>query len=941
MKNKLSYILILCLILITQSCGLEEPNTQHSDLSTFSIEFVARPTLYDQFNVSTKASASEIDALENNIYTAFFLLFDDEGNRVIFKDITTDATAEGAMGYTIDNQTIKPDICLSKATACFLANVPTDYAKSLKTLDDLKGNKPLQLTYASVTSGCIGIPVLTDTSKGINDRYSIPMAGILTCNLYDSNNSDIVQIPLERLFAKFIINLSVDLKNDSGKTPDPQKFTLSNFVINNMPTKLAIMRPDADQPTRWSDSSIESDYLQEDNILTYFNLDDGSDDSNIVATKNNSGEVKKLFFYAPEHIVYPDKENTASEEEQKQLYKPSLFESNSPKRPLYVSIIGDLIDENANDVVGKYDIYLGTNNFDDFRVIRNHQYNNNIIIKGTESSDYRVSLTQGYVSVSFKRATYLDSHFEVRPLRVKWVGKDLDGNTFPAEGTVTIKIMDPYDDQADVVPDWLRLERPSNPSGNDYCGNIGKRKYFTTNLVKSDGSLEGILADNTILTYNINDDPDGDFPTWIYVDEFITPNTDGTFSDAVRQAKIRVTYTPPADSEAEILDIDYVITQRSVYPVVATKQTNHTYGIEFFEEYLYDYDRVDVEDLGEGEYASTQDGMKWGLNGVQLSHIYKSVYLSEIKAQQQSGNILDNISNLDGINRIVRNIVNNTITDKGLPYYDFYLSRDQTVAEATQRDYSGITFNKEILNILNMLDDESESINLNISLGDKPESVIEYCYNKNKRDSKGNIGIVHWYVPAIDEIEDITVSAYNEFNVFQNKLYWSCQPSYNINNVILQDYNLVIETQNKTTYIDGTPEKNEKSESRVPFEGSGNYQTDNIYRARATKINAAGENVSSAIGPDDYTDQMNLSGEYRYYILYHHKQEKYSLPFIGEGYRINYDWIPETQEDPDPKSSHTINPTNKIINYDAYPGNVSREVKNRVRCVYHPDGVSL
>ena len=918
MKNKLSYILILCLILITQSCGLEEPNTQHSDLSTFSIEFVARPTLYDQFNVSTKASASEIDALENNIYTAFFLLFDDEGNRVIFKDITTDATAEGAMGYTIDDQTIKPDICLSKATACFLANVPTDYAKSLKTLDDLKGDKPLQLTYASVTSGCIGIPVLTDTSKGINDRYSIPMAGILTCNLYDSNNSDIVQIPLERLFAKFIINLSVDLKNDSGKTPDPQKFTLSNFVINNMPTKLAIMRPDADQPTRWSDSSIESDYLQEDNILTYFNLDDGSDDSNIVATKNNSGEVKKLFFYAPEHIVYPDKENTASEEEQKQLYKPSLFESNSPKRPLYVSIIGDLIDENANDVVGKYDIYLGTNNFDDFRVIRNHQYNNNIIIKGTESSDYRVSLTQGYVSVSFKRATYLDSHFEVRPLRVKWVGKDLDGNTFPAEGTVTIKIMDPYDDQADVVPDWLRLERPSNPSGNDYCGNIGKRKYFTTNLVKSDGSLEGILADNTILTYNINDDPDGDFPTWIYVDEFITPNTDGTFSDAVRQAKIRVTYTPPADSEAEILDIDYVITQRSVYPVVATKQniTNalgvvtgkYIYGIEYFEEYLYDYDRVDIEDLGDGEYATTQNGMEWGLDGVQLSHNNISSNISENDVHL-ANSTFESIMNTIGGKSIVAGIMNSTLKDNALPYYDFYLSSDEPGTGITTYDFSGIDFNKNILGTLKNIDTVNDNVNLGVYLNGTPKSVIEYCYNKNKRNSDGSITTINWYAPSIDEIEDIAISAYNEFDVFQDEYYWSCQPAYNrsLLNIPNAKYRIIYKY---SYWLFGT----KYDESDFYVYGQGEYKTDDLDRARSTKVDDNGNTVLSGVS-GDYYEQMTIVGSYT--------ECTYNDDLDGSNITVS-----------------TEKTANGSFVYDL--GNQMRSgVKNRVRCVYDPEGISL
>ena len=37
---------------------------------------MARPVSYDNLNVGTKATSAEIAAWENNIYTAFFMVFD-------------------------------------------------------------------------------------------------------------------------------------------------------------------------------------------------------------------------------------------------------------------------------------------------------------------------------------------------------------------------------------------------------------------------------------------------------------------------------------------------------------------------------------------------------------------------------------------------------------------------------------------------------------------------------------------------------------------------------------------------------------------------------------------------------------------------------------------------------------------------------------------------
>ena len=63
-------------------------------------------------------------------------------------------------------------------------------------------------------------------------------------------------------------------------------------------------------------------------------------------------------------------------------------------------------------------------------------------------------------------------------------------------------------------------------------------------------------------------------------------------------------------------------------------------------------------------------------------------------------------------------------------------------------------------------------------LNDDAESAVEYCYNKNKRNSSdGKVpNEFQWYLPATDEIEHIVSGGFGEFEVFQNKFYWSSQP---------------------------------------------------------------------------------------------------------------------------------------------------------------------
>jgi hypothetical protein len=200
----------------------------------------------------------------------------------------------------------------------------------------------------------------------------------------------------------------------------------------------------------------------------------------------------------------------------------------------------------------------------------------------------------------------------------------------------------------------------------------------------------------------------------VYVDEFVAvessqisglTNRYDVFVDQTRQARIRVEYFPEGSTEPDNT-IDYVVTQRSVYPVQATHQEikvidgveissgqKYTYGIEYFEEYLYNYDDPRIQDSDDFSYDATQDGMEWGLDGVQLSRLNKSVNFSDITlSNTYLDDILDALLNIGiDLKSQIAGIINTTIDAEGLPFYDFYIGSDNVGEGRTKYSYDGIT----------------------------------------------------------------------------------------------------------------------------------------------------------------------------------------------------------------------------------------------------------
>ena len=164
--------------------------------------------------------------------------------------------------------------------------------------------------------------------------------------------------------------------------------------------------------------------------------------------------------------------------------------------------------------------------------------------------------------------------------------------------------------------------------------------------------------------------------------------------------------------------------------------------------------------------------MEWGLPNQQISNQYEAF---AYKLDWGSG-ILGAIGNL------IASVIDGQIENK--PKYDFYNNSSEAQNGGTPRPYMGKTFSNEITEKLILTNDKRGRL----LLTECPASAVEYCYHKNKRSTNGDIIVangssynessVKWYMPSIDELEEIVLSGYGEFDVFQDKYYWSSQPSY-------------------------------------------------------------------------------------------------------------------------------------------------------------------
>jgi hypothetical protein len=900
MKTIFRYILAISVIsVMVDSCAYKEDlllaNPDNIGGSTL---FVASVDDFDRHDVTTKADGNAVT--ETTIKDLTALLFGSknngqmqlltqsplciDGEKINFVISTTkqgDAIV-GAKLYNVqessDDRTLTIDIdnvALETCKMYIVANM----------IDSFKGKGAIseaEFKEIAYTFTPTSYEDATIQDIGIPESTGFPMVGEIDVNLKEtSKNSRPVR--MKKLFAKvnfkFMVRLDADGPGSVNKVSEPY-FKPESWRVFNVPTSITV-GDDVDGETQrmLSTGAIKNNFK--------FNLPK-DDDKKIVYDSPSENDYFEFSFYMPEHMVTPFRTRESlgiSEEEKKfmQCHKPTLCtgtdELGNPvqKSPTYVRISGEYSDHQGHLTQVTYDLYLGQNEIDDFNVKRNQALNNIVVIKGITnhsagtgiSCDHRVNIESSGYSIGLERETLLDSHYEFRPMKI----------TVERGNTVDVKV---------PKNGWVGAESENDllSSSSAYDSvKPGLRKYFTTNLISE--LWEGVTSDYKVFTFEYDEEKDKrqnggkvtgkvNHTLWFYFDE----NVNMTYDDSnqseshplYRQAIVQVYLNSMNQPDRE-----FAFRQMSLWAINSSELKDdgtpaRKYGIEYFEEYLYNY-------ASDDNYGVTHDGMEWGLNGTLLSHQYQAIY---------TGNLGGIISALGWTDKKFYNDAFSDVNTK----YDFYLKRDNAPQEATVRNFSGLHFTKEIVNQANIYnkvltlsgDDGNDNDN---ETCEGAESAVEYCYNKNKRNSDGKVTTIHWYLPAIDETEEILVGGFTYFPVFQSKYYWSSQPSY-------EEYDFTAAMYGNTTIGNAT----------------GNYYRDDQYRARATQVTA---NKSS--------EESGVNG--------------------AVGYRnINVNWFFVTWVDPQPETKYTQNDEEYLTEAKLYqPGNQSRTTKNRIRCAYNKDGI--
>lgn len=909
--RRLRNIFAILALLSTASCAVDNIDVPSSTTPANDVvTVIGRMTRFDDKDVTTRGVKDQDEAKLTSMAMAIFKVNAEgdglDGNCVYYQYAADQAellfTIERGSNYDYDTR-------YAMYVFCNMPGMSDDVFGVGSTLEEM-----MEAFYnvEDIDIPTNGFPMMgslgdTFTTTFDNDGKVFILSprenGELTTPKVDGVTQTLLTIPMKAMYAK--VNFTIEVRPDQTIEGNysPQ-FTLDGCTVNNVPSKVDFI----------NSTNSESEVLADSFSPTVT--------GNTVASGANR---INFTFYLPERYLEPatkaadypypfknDGKIRGEDSTYMQRYKPQLV---GDKKATNVVISGRFRDHQNHHWDVDYTIYLGEDNYGDFNIKRNSEYNNYVTIRGIQTSsdmsdeqdaisiDHRVNVERTQPAIiSLRREVLLDSHFEVRPLRVR--ASEVEDSNINA---VKVEVVNP------TTTNWMRLERSfgdGTPDGaptttvngasksiyideNPDDAAYGKRRFFTYDLVTGGGTNLGDLAPLNNSTEVILPITDATECCWIYVDECTETG------DAVRSGIVKVSYgslsgtTFTPANNANYPDVNYVINQRKLFEV--TGPSGHDYHIEYSEEYLYNFDADD-------NYGQTVfDGMVWGLEGVQLSYDHEALYF-KAKTGDWANGIVD------------------YFTGAVPAYYDFYIkSHDEARMadpnQVTLHEYEGYNFCNEIITTVNggQKDEDNNAYDTDpnnnidiLQLDEEPKSAIEYCYNKNKRNNKGQVvwstgtntydqSQLNWYLPAIDEMEDIVMSTYGSeqntfarFLEFQSQDYWSCQPAF-IQNYAHLRWTLIFIPLDYwgAFYYDDI--------GNTDFDKNNNTDRANIGSARSTSVSYNNGYVKT------------LSGTNGYYSYYDARSESYEYSGTFNGVTIG-----------------TIS---------REPGNQPRNEKNRVRCV--------
>lgn len=746
-------------------------NDEYNPSNGFSITAIPQGII----PVKVDSRSNEREPLEREIKNMHVFLFDSKGDYLQSKDGFRFQGYTTAKEYQntirIDNKGFADETEANNATVVIVANVE---------------NGTFNLMEGSSTPA--GINNLTDlenfyySPQGYSFLEELPETGMpmfakLTGQKLVNPTSNVLSVSLKALMAKIKLEIGIDSEKGDKNLPS---FTFTEWEVSGMPSGV-YLTSDGTTATLPKDGQYKTMAR------------------NSIRTVHNKGEKLSRYFYVFENIKYKTGDYnypTGTPTDNYQFYKPLI----KPENSVLLTLRGRYITYDGLNYDVTYKLYLGGDNYQDFAVKRNHQYNNNITIEGITHSvengevtfDARVNVEESTpVYISLLRQRNLDSHFNVVPLDVFWIGEK--GNS-----KIDISVENPSTNY------WVRFEKvpATEMAKTDFAAGTGKRKWFTEDLVTN------TLSGNT--SYEDLQDRDR---IYLYIDENI--------SIKPRSANLLVTYT---GEDGHSTTTKILLEQRGLMEVVVYQDNNgapglnepvrHYLYIEDIEEFLYFYDPY-------SKYSSDLhfEGLPWGCIGGEIKNHTWEDYTKEWWE--------------------IHDVINNNKDEKE-PFMNVF--------DGMQYTYNII--NQDMIDNVDIYTGDEWKQRLSMmELNDKPRTAAEYCMNKNKRKSNGIVpyktyddanktGKGIWYLPGIRELEAILRTYYIRYPEFQGNYYWSSAAGErNAGTVferIVQDVNRARATKAKLN-SEGTFAY-EESGYKYPYEtGKGG----SAYRTQPFRIRAA------------------------------------------------------------------------------------------------------
>lgn len=547
----------------------------------------------------------------------------------------------------------------------------------------------------------------------------MPMfACINDVDLTSSNSEQSIDIPLQALMARVDVSLQLNSNYTDADGLLPS-LTLTKCEVLNAPEGVRFVN---EGDTTALSKIGKINYSWQPAVSTLYNRD-GVAEASFYVFENV--QLPSYEGYPEKEYPYPDSLSADG----RQKYKPLLADT---ARALAFRFTGNYVTYNGGTYEATYTLYLGANHTDDFKVVRNKQYKNDITIKGLENNkwnsgehvtfDARVNVTEtNPYFISMLKDRTMDSHFNVVPMDVYFFNNTPTGEKRPKQ-TIDVSI---------DVP-WIRFERVDSAlmaegrapnddclsTGTSWTAGNGKRRYFTVNLVTN------TLAVNSTVTGLGNRDR-----VYLYVDENVGVRRLNSSAPRSRTATLRVTY---CEDGQPVSSRDLTLEQANLLEVTfhSSGEDNGMNGkkiyIEAYEEYLDYADPLD-------EYSSDMvfNGLPW--------EVYEG-----------SGTRIGSIG---------------SVLDRVYCYENYYWGHEFTekiVQEVEEHEViDGGWFG------------EDTYIYPNLDLNTSPKTAAGYCYLKNKRNPDGSVPNHKWYLPGIRELERILEDYYIEYPEFQQNYYWS------------------------------------------------------------------------------------------------------------------------------------------------------------------------